>query len=197
MQSKSLFAMTIVSNLAVDPLLVTSVNRIFEQNGIRIRIATVNYDEYCSTESLQRFAESDFIVILLNFENAYPGLLDGDSTTDVSAIVDFELEKARRIREAVNENSNASVLWFGYEDWQWNSSFVFGSQHALNGLVDKINAQIREELDSEITFIDTKRVIASIGISNAYSIKNKYRWNYLYSQSLSEKIGLKLIMALS
>ena len=133
----------------------------------------------------------------MNFENAYPGLLDGDSTTDVSAIVDFELEKARRIREAVNENSNASVLWFGYEDWQWNSSFVFGSQRALNGLVDKINAQIREELDSEITFIDTKRVIASIGISNAYSIKNKYRWNHLYSQSLSEKIGLKLIMALS
>ncbi len=197
MQDKSLFELTIVSNMSVEPFLVPSVNRIFEQNGIRIRIATVNYDEYCSTESLQRFAESDFIVILLNFENAYPGLLDGDSTTDVSAIVDFELEKARRIREAVNENSNASVLWFGYEDWQWNSSFVFGSQHALNGLVDKINAQIREELDSEITFIDTKRVIASIGISNAYSIKNKYRWNHLYSQSLSEKIGLKLIMALS
>ena len=197
MQDKSLFELTIVSNMSVEPFLVPSVNRIFEQNGIRIRIATVNYDEYCSTESLQRFAESDFIVILLNFENAYPGLLDGDSTTDVSAIVDFELEKARRIREAVNENSNASVLWFGYEDWQWNSPFVFGSQHALNGLVDKINAQIREELDSEITFIDTKRVIASIGISNAYSIKNKYRWNHLYSQSLSEKIGLKLIMALS
>lgn len=107
MQDKSLFELTIVSNLSVEPFLVPSVNRIFEQNGIRIRIATVNYDEYCSTESLQRFAESDFIVILLNFENAYPGLLDGDSTTDVSAIVDFELEKARRIREAVNENSNA------------------------------------------------------------------------------------------
>ena len=51
---------------------------------------------------------------------------------------------------------------------------MFGSQYVLNGLVDKINAQIREELDSEITFIDTKHVIASIGISNAYSSKNKY-----------------------
>lgn len=163
--------MTIVSNLSVEPLLVPSVNRIFEQNGIRIRIATVNYDEYCSAESLQRFAESDFIVILLNFENAYPGLLDGDSTTGVSEIVNFELEKARLIRASVSENSNASVLWFGYEDWQWNSSVVLGSQYALNGLVDKINAQIREELGSEITFIDTKRVIASIGIPNAYSTK--------------------------
>ena len=192
MQSKSLFAMTIVSNLAVDPLLVTSVNRIFEQNGIRIRIATVNYDEYCSAESLQRFAESDFIVIFLNFENAYPGLLDGDSATGVSEIVNFELEKARLIRASVSENSNASVLWFGYEDWQWNLSVVLGSQYALNGLVDKINAQIREELGSEITFIDTKRVIASIGIPNAYSTKNKYRWNYPYSQLLSEKIGLEI-----
>lgn len=192
MQSKSFFAMTIVSNLSVEPLLVPSVNRIFEQNGIRIRIATVNYDEYCSAESLQRFAESDFIVILLNLENAYPGLLDGDSTTGVSEIVNFELEKARLIRASVSENSNASVLWFGYEDWQWNSSVVLGSQYALNGLVDKINAQIREELGSEITFIDTKRVIASIGIPNAYSTKNKYRWNYLYSQLLSEKIGLEI-----
>ena len=158
MQSKSFFAMTIVSNLSVEPLLVPSVNRIFEQNGIRIRIATVNYDEYCSAESLQRFAESDFIVILLNFENAYPGLLDGDSTTGVSEIVNFELEKARLIRASVSENSNASVLWFGYEDWQWNSSVVLGSQYALNGLVDKINAQIREELGSEITFKEKEYV---------------------------------------
>lgn len=192
MQGKSLFEMTIVSNLSVEPFLVPSVNRIFEQNGIRIRTTAVNYDEYCSAESLQRFAESEFIVILLNFENAYPGLLDGDFTTDVSSIVDFELEKAHRIRAAVSDNSNASVLWFGYEDLQWNAAIVFGSQYALNGLVDKINAQIREELGSEITFIDTKRVIASIGIPNAYSTKNKYRWNYLYSQLLSEKIGLEI-----
>lgn len=195
MQDKSLFELTMVSNLSVEPFLVSSVNRIFEQNGIRIRIATVNYDEYCSTESLQRFAESDFIVILLNFENAYPGLLDGDSTTDASTIVDFELEKARHIRKAVSENSNASVasvLWFGYEDLQWNSSVVFGSQYALNGLIDKINTRIREELDSEFVFIDTKRLIASVGVSNAYSHKNKYRWNYPYSQLLSEKIGLEI-----
>ena len=192
MQNKSLFELTIVSNLPIEPFLVPSVNRIFEQNGIRIRIATVNYDEYCSTETLQRFAESDFIVILLNFENTYPGLLDEYSLTEVSAIVEFELEKAHHIREAVRKNSKASVLWFGYEDLQWNSSFVFGSQYALNGLVDKINVQIREALDPEITFIDTKRLIASVGISNAYSSKNKYRWNYPYSRLLSEKIGLEI-----
>lgn len=92
-----------VSNLSVEPFLVPSVNRIFEQNGIRIRIAAVNYDEYCSTKSLQRFAERDFIVIFLNFENTYLGLLDEDSLTEVSAIVDFKLEKARRIREAANK----------------------------------------------------------------------------------------------
>ncbi len=192
MQDKSLFELTIVSNLPIEPFLVPSVNRIFEQNGIRIRMASVNYDEYCSTETLQRFAESDFIVILLNFENTYPGLLDEYSLTEVSAIVEFELEKAHHIREAVRKNSKASVLWFGYEDWQWNSSFVFGSQYALNGLVDTINAQIREKLNPEITFIDTQRVIATMGISSAYSTKNKYRWNYPYSQSLSEKIGLEI-----
>lgn len=192
MQDKSLFELTIVSNFSAEPLLVSSVNRIFEQNGLRIRIATVNYDEYCSTESLQQFAESDFIVILLNFENAYPGLLDVDSTTDVSTIVDFELEKAHHIRKAVSEKSNAFVLWFGYEDLQWNSSVVFGSQYALNGLVDKINNRMREELGSEIVFMDTKRLIASVGVSNAYSHKNKYRWNYPYSQLLSEKIGLEI-----
>ena len=105
MQDKSLFELTIVSNLPIEPFLVPSVNRIFEQNGIRIRMASVNYDEYCSTETLQRFAESDFIVILLNFENTYPGLLDEYSLTEVSAIVEFELEKAHHIREAVRKNS--------------------------------------------------------------------------------------------
>lgn len=192
MQKKSLFELTIVSNLSVEPFLVPSANRIFVQNGIWIRIAIVNYDEYCSSKSLQRFAESDFIVILLDFENTYPGLLNEDSLTEVSAIVEFELEKARRILDAVKKNSNASVLWFGYEDLQWNSSFVFGAHYALNGLVDKINNQIREEFDSEIVFIDTKRLIASVGVSNAYSHKNKYRWNYPYNQLLSEKIGLEI-----
>ncbi len=53
MQEKSLFELSFVSNLSVEPFLVPSANRIFEQNGIRIRIDTVNYDEYCSTKSLQ------------------------------------------------------------------------------------------------------------------------------------------------
>ena len=35
-------------------------------------------------------------------------------------------------------------------------------------------------------------MIASIGIPNAYSTKNKYRWNYPYNQLLSEKIGLEI-----
>lgn len=192
MLDKSLFELTIISDLPVEPFLMPSVNGIFEQNKIRIRTAIVNYDEYDSTGASQRFAESNLIVIFLNFENTYPGLLDEDSLTDVCAIVDFELEKANHIWKTVRKYTNATVLWFGYEDLQWHASAVFGSQFALNGLIDRINTQIQEELDSDITFINTKQLIASIGISNAYSSKNKYRWNYPYSQLLSEKIGMEI-----
>ena len=192
MHDNSSFELTIISNLPVEPFLAPHVNRIFEQNGIIIRTVAVNYDECNSSEALQRFAESEFIAILLNLENAHHGLLDGDSTTNASTIIDLELEKARQIWKIIGNGANAPSIWFGYEDLQWNPSVVFGSQYALNGLVDKINSQIREGLDSGITFIDTKRLIASIGISNAYSHKNKFRWNYPYSQLLSERIGLEI-----
>jgi hypothetical protein len=54
MQDKSLFELTIVSDLTVEPFLVPSVNQIFEQNGIQIRTVVVKYDEYNSTAALQR-----------------------------------------------------------------------------------------------------------------------------------------------
>lgn len=192
MPDKSLYELTVISDLPVEPFLIPTVNQIFEQNGIPIRTVVVNYDEYDSEAMLKRLADSNFIVILLNFENAHSGLLDENSMTDANGIMRFELDKAHRMQETIRKNANAPVVWFGYEDLQWNFTAVFGSQYSLNGLVDKINAQIREELDSEITVIDTKRLISSIGIPNAYSNKNKYRWNYPYSRLLSEKIGIEI-----
>lgn len=104
MQSKSLFAMTIVSNLAVDPLLVTSVNRIFEQNGIRVRTIAVNYDEYCSAESLQRFAESDFIVILCQ------SVLRYTFDTFLIALSSLRQDRCSRFIKNIKQNQRKATL---------------------------------------------------------------------------------------
>lgn len=43
-------------------------------------------------------------------------------------------------------------------------------------------------MKSDIAYIDMKRLIAYIGIENAYDNKNKYRWNSPYSQAMIEQI---------
>ncbi len=192
MQNILLFELTIISNLPIEPFLAPSINHIFERNGISIRTTYVNFAECSSAKALKVFEKSDFIVIIMNFETAHPCLLEGDPTNNADTIIDLELEKAHYLWKIVRSNANTSVIWFEYEDFQWMTPQFVGSQHSLSGLIDKINIRIREEFNSRIVFIDTKHLIASIGISNAYCTKNKYRWNYPYSQLLSEKIGQEI-----
>lgn len=77
------------------------------------------------------------------------------------------------------------VIWLGFEDYYDAERFNFGSNPMFEGLIDKINLFLYNLIKEDL-YIDLKRLIASIGIKNAYDIKGKYRWNAPYTKALIE-----------
>jgi len=59
-------------------------------------------------------------------------------------------------------------------------------------LVDKLNLELVNQVSDRVNFIDLKRLIAKVGIDNAYNPKGKYRWNAPYSKTLVEAAVLEL-----
>ncbi|RAZ53094.1 hypothetical protein DK853_46250, partial [Klebsiella oxytoca] len=59
----------------------------------------------------------------------------------------------------------------------------YGSLLFFDGLVERLNLVLNDML-KEDSFIDFKRLIAIVGMKNAYDTKGKYRWNAPYSKEL-------------
>ncbi len=86
---------------------------------------------------------------------------------------------------SIKAHYNAPIIWFGFEDYYDNCDIVSGNLPVLDGLVDKVNQTVRKMMNDDV-FVDLKRLIAKIGISNSFSKKGKYRWNAPYSKELIE-----------
>ena len=64
------------------------------------------------------------------------------------------------------------IIWFGYEDYCINYDNTVGTIPTLDWLIDKLNIQFFNDKGNDIVFVDLKRLIANVGISDAYENKN-------------------------
>lgn len=89
----------------------------------------------------------------------------------------------------LKRNVLCPIIWFGFEDYGFFFNNYQGNLALCNNVIDKTNLNIVSMLqNSNDIFIDTKRIIAELGIQNAYDLKNKYRWNIPYSSKMIESI---------
>lgn len=98
------------------------------------------------------------------------------------------MSNVQNIISMIRSKSNATIIWFGYEDYCYNFYSAVGNIPVQNGLVDKLNLKLCETLRENISFINLKQLISEIGIANAYNQKSEYRWNSPYSQAMIEQI---------
>ena len=141
------------------------------------------YDEY--QDNSEDIKCADIILVCLNFGEFYANLsndvLTGKATFE--AIENDCIHKCRELYTYIKNSSNARVIWFGFEDYYFYQSKNYGTLLPFNGLVDKLNLTLNN-MCREDAFIDLKRLIATVGINNAYDNKGKYRWNSPYSKEL-------------
>lgn len=175
---------TLISNILFEPYMKRDIKKVFEQKGF---VANINYlpyaDDLCIVEAIK---DVDIVVVCLNFEEMYPdvgSVFDTGGYSD-KEILNITIQKCKKLYDWLKSNGDFLVLWFGFEDYYDKRSTVFGNLYFLGGLVDRINLSLREMLVGEDVMIDLKRLIAKVGVEDAYVSKGKYRWNAPYSNNI-------------
>ena len=174
---------TLLTNICFEPYWRTFVKERFSCLSNDIQIDSILYEGY--QDNIKDINFSDLIVVHLNFEMFYVDLLNEISSGKVTyeAIKNDCIDKCRNIYSYIKSHSKAPVIWLGFEDYYSIQRNNYGALLSFEGVVDELNLALNDML-KEDTFIDFKRLIASVGIGNAYDVKGKYRWNAPYSKEL-------------
>ena len=153
-----------------------------------VQTNSIPYDEF--ENFADDLANADIIVVCLNFEMLYPNIsIDRLSKKVTSEDIQKDCErKCKELYSFVMMHSQSHIIWLGFEDYFCYNNIICGTISAFDGIVDKVNAKLTTVFEN-VSFIDLKRLIAMVGISNAYDCKGKYRWAAPYSKSLIRVIS--------
>lgn len=173
----------IISDIILAPYFFSSIELVFDEN---IRIFSIPYGEQNEKEHCKQLLKSDVIIVWLNFETEISDLwnISYSQAMTEQQMIDKIVSMCSRLYADLQMYKKAFVFWFLFEDCFNKLPVVAGCHYDM--LVDKINIKLNETIKNTVSFIDLKRLIAQIGIANAYDPKGKYRWSAPYSQGLVE-----------
>lgn len=174
---------TLLTNICFEPYWRTFVKERFSRLSYDIQFNLIAYEEY--HDNIGDVKLSDLIVVCLNFEMLYTDISNEISSGkfNYEAIKKDCIDKCRNLYSYIRNHSKAPVIWFGFEDYYSIQKNNYGALLPFEGVVDQLNLALNDML-KENTFIDFKRLIASVGIKDAYDARGKYRWNAPYSKEL-------------
>ena len=182
----------LLTNTCFEPYWRLYVKECFLRVSSDIQIDSVAYEEY--QNCAESIGTADIITVCLNFEDLYPNLTNDFllKKTTYEMIKDDCTCRCRELYSYIKKQGNAHIIWFGFDDYNNIQNRNYGSLLLYDGLVDRINLSLRSVVKEDI-FIDFKRLIANVGIDNAYDIKSKYRWNSPYSKELISVIANEIL----
>lgn len=187
--SKKHIKVALISNISFEPYFYFLINKVFLESKISVTVNTINYIELLSSMGDEQINDSDIVVVIPNFCDLYQDFFCCQSLNieKTNELISTQVFNMKKICSLIHLKPNAFIVWFGYEDYCTNYNNTAIALSFANMLVDKINEQLyNEKLD--FIFLDLKRIVATIGINNAYDNKSKYRWNSPYSKLMIEQI---------
>lgn len=124
------------------------------------------------------------VIVHLSFASMYPDAINkiANNEYEIDFLYHETLNLCFALQCRLNVITNVPIIWLGFEDYCYQYSHVFGHTFLMNGLIDSLNVSLVKQINYPDVFIDFKNLIASVGISNFYSIKNAQRWGAPYSQ---------------
>lgn len=181
----------VISNIVFEPYLRFELNKFFDKCNKKVRIVNVLYEEYMSDGSIQEMCDVNIIVVILNFEELYPNCINDmySGVLKPDDIINDAVYKSSELYSFLKNNSKASILWFGFEDYCYKYSTIVGNIIIQDRITDNINVMLNKLISEQDIFINLKHIIASVGISNSYDNKGKNRWNAPYSRVLISAIS--------
>ena len=176
----------LISNVIFEPYMKERLDAAFKRNGSSVQLSYVAYEETLDNALSHVFADQDIVIVALNFEVFYPNLLNDlySNRVTLEEIRNDALRKCQELFYGLKIQKCVHVIWFSFEDYCYKYHQVLGSIGTAQGIVDSINMEVNRFVSDECVFVDLKRLIAEVGIHQAYSSKGRYRWNAPYSKEL-------------
>lgn len=174
---------SVLSNIIFDPHFPTLIKLHFSNNA---KIYPIPYGEQNDDKYRKQLENSDIVVVWLNIEMAFSNVwntLYSHAATE-QQIIDKVVSSCKKLYADLQAYKNANILWFLFEDFFIKLPVVSGYRY--DALVDKINIDLNDAFKENVSFINLKRLVAEIGLANAYDPKGKYRWSAPYSKALVE-----------
>ena len=174
---------SLISNIVFEPYWHVFVKNDIIPLGSDVKILFIPYDELNYSLDL---SQSDLVIVCLNFEILYPNISTCMYSEKMKSddIIQDCIKKCNNLYSLIKNNACCKIIWFGFEDYYIRRDIIYGNIPILSSIVDRINLSLMDVF-SEDVFIDLKRLIANIGIKNAYDTRGRYRWNSPYSTNLT------------
>ena len=184
----------LVSNMAIDAYLFDVINSIFHKRNLVISLDKLMFGDEMGFSQLHAL-ELDTVIVWLNFSELYPDLFVRmrDDKKEVKATAGRIAETYISYLRQIRDNTNACILWVMFEDYYEMSGGVFGDVYRDPVAIDTINRLMFEALGEDIVFLDLKRIIAKVGIDQAFDLRYRYRWGIPYSKKLMWAVGEAIV----
>ena len=172
----------VISNISLEPYFSPLlIKQFYDHSSIRVQVFFIPYEDYNSKEYEEALYNADLVVVWLNYELLFAGILGTDQQT-----INENLKISDILFRYIDKHSKAKILWLLYEDYYEQLPVSTGHTFLYNNIVNRMNQELYEKLNWDISWIDLKRILAEVGIASAYNFKWKYHWNAPYSESLIE-----------
>lgn len=138
--------------------------------------------EYCNLSENREIDVNgyDCVLVWINYEQLIQYLCSGGHSIDedvVTAAIDY----CKLFLANVMTDEAKNIIYVSFENFYDKSYWVQGNQMDESDKMNLIDLQMCE-LFKHANIIDIKKVIARVGIENAYDEKNGLRWNSPYSK---------------
>lgn len=174
---------SVISNIIFTPYFELFVNMYF---GETTRIYFISHGDQIESEHQKELEESEIVVVWINLEFYLCSYDTSYMQPELDQkIIEKVVTLSKQLYTDITSYSSAQIFWLLFEDYYYNLPVVTGCSYNSN--IDKINLILSDVLKN-VSLIDLKRLIAEVGISNAYDAKGKYRWNAPYTKVLIERV---------
>lgn len=171
---------TFVTNVVFEPYLKSAMDSYFECG---IDLFVIPIEEYLNTKNQEIFANSDYIIVWLSLETLIPSIVNCINTNEWSNNVKVLCEGVYLYLKQI---TTATVIGITFELRMQHFAAVTGNVYYPH--IDDLNIYVKSIAGKDVHYIDLNRIIAEIGMTNAYDNRNKYRWNAPYSKLLIEQV---------
>lgn len=188
MREEKKLQIPIITNIQLEPFLGRDLKRAFGA-GTQMQIMQLSCEEVCAGHNSARIMDADIVVVLLDYDSFF-----SEKAGDIynKRISEFDLESGitdlcLQLYHVIRKINESPIFWFSFEDYCDRFKYVSGSLYT--GIADRININLQRSLEKQTIIIDMKRLVAVVGIRNAYDSRLKYRWNCPYSLEMIKRIA--------